>query len=202
MRDLPAPRLELVDDPRPACRRPVRCRAGGMSRRWRPPRASSSGVSCPVSCRRPRPTRTGREEEEVRSQGAKEDAAAGQLARLSLDQRAQVRAGDLVVAARRGGGARRRRRARANRGVIGTTDRRAAVAQLLAVIGPRVAHVCCAASRRSVNAMKFKFGTAKDCAAGSREKLVMPGVAAQGSRCVFSRLRRAAPVLLEARCGL
>ncbi len=42
----------------------------------------------------------------------------------------------------------------------------------------------------------FKFSAAKDCAAGSREKLVMPGVAAQGSRCVFSRpARRAAPVL-------
>jgi len=79
----------------------------------------------------PRPTRTRREEEEVRSQGPKEDAAARQLARLPLDQRAQVRAGDLVVAARQGGGARRRRRARAS----------AAVAQLLAVIGPRVAHV-------------------------------------------------------------
>ena len=89
----------------------------------------------------PRPTRTRREEEEVRSQGPKEDAAARQLARLPLDQRAQVRAGDLVV---EGSGARRRRRARANRGVIGTTDRRAAVAQLLAVIGPRVAHVCAA----------------------------------------------------------
>ena len=47
----------------------------------------------------PRPTRTRREEEEVRSQGPKEDAAARQLARLPLDQRAQVRAGDLVVAA-------------------------------------------------------------------------------------------------------
>ena len=87
-------------------------------------------------------------------QGTKEDAAAGQLARLPLDQRAQVRAGDLVVATRRGGGARRRRRARANRGVIGTTDRRAAVAQLLAVIGPRVAHVC--AADRLVNAGKMQ----------------------------------------------
>ena len=127
----------------------------------------------------PRPTRTRREEEEVRSQGPKEDAAARQLARLPLDQRAQVRAGDLVVAARQGGGARRRRRARAS----------AAVAQLLAVIGPRVAHVC-AADRWSmlVKCNVFKFGAAKDCAAGSREKLVMPEVAAQGSRCVFSRI--------------
>ena len=138
----------------------------------------------------PRPTRTRREEEEVRSQGPKEDAAAGQLARLSLDQRAQVRAGDLVVAARQGGGARRRRRAPAS----------AAVAQLLAVIGPRVAHVW-AADRRSmlVKCNVFKFGAAKDCAAGSREKLVINEVAAQGSRCVFSRLRRAAPVLSSAK---
>ena len=137
----------------------------------------------------PRPTRTRREEEEVRSQGPKEDAAARQLARLPLDQRAQVRAGDLVVAARQGGGARRRRRARANRGVTGTTDRRAAVAQLLAVIGPRVAHVC-AADRWSmlVKCNVFKFGAANSSAAGSREKLVMPEVAAQGSRCVFSRI--------------
>ena len=130
----------------------------------------------------------------LRSQGPKEDAAAGQLARLPLDQRAQVRAGDLVVAARQGGGARRRRRARAS----------AAVAQLLAVIGPRVAHVC-AADRWSmlVKCNVFKFGAAKDCAARSREKLVMPGVAAQGPRCVFSRLRRAAPGADQGlKCGL
>ena len=133
MRDLPAPRLELVDDPRPAL-----SATGEMSSR----RDVASMASSKHEVRSIASSR--HDVASMASQGTNEDAAARQLARLPLDQRAQVRAGDLVVAARQGGGARRRRRARANRGVIGTTDRRAAVAQLLAVIGPRVAHVCAA----------------------------------------------------------
>ena len=130
MRDLPAPRLELVDDPRPAL-----SATGEMSSR----RDVASMASSKHEVRSIASSR--HDVASMASQGTNEDAAARQLARLPLDQRAQVRAGDLVV---EGSGARRRRRARANRGVIGTTDRRAAVAQLLAVIGPRVAHVCAA----------------------------------------------------------
>ena len=123
MRDLPAPRLELVDDPRPAL-----SATGEMSSR----RDVASMASSKHEVRSIASSR--HDVASMASQGTNEDAAARQLARLSLDQRAQVRAGDLVVAARQGGGARRRRRARAS----------AAVAQLLAVIGPRVAHVCAA----------------------------------------------------------
>ena len=88
----------------------------------------------------------------------------------------EVRAGDLVV---EGSGARRRRRARANRGArIGTTDGALPLPSFLAVIGPRVAHVC-AADRWS---MVVKCNDSNLV----QRRNAQPGAASNG-RCLASR---------------